>query len=138
MLVALLAGTVGFGLTRLLHPAAQLDAGNEIAWLTQEFKLTPAQAKHIAALHAAYQPICADHCAAITVAKRDFAAMTDDHDHAAMQRRVDALISDCHDATQAHLEAVAAAMSPEQGRRYLALIEPRLSAHQHDQPLGLR
>ena len=138
VLVALVAGAMGFGLTRLFAPTPRLAAGNELAWLTQEFQLTPAQAERIAALHAAYRPICADHCAAISEAKKDMANMAADHDHAAMQSRIDQLVTACHDATQNHLEAVAAAMSPEQGQRYLTLIEPRLSAHQHAQPFGLR
>lgn len=138
LLVALLAGAAGFGLTRLLQPAPRFDAGDELTWLTHEYELTAAQAQTIAALHAAYRPICAEHCAAIADAKDRIANLPADTDHVVVQAQVERLVVACHDATRAHLEAVAAAMSPEQGKRYLAQIGPRLSAHQHNQPFGLR
>ena len=57
---------------------------------------------------------------------------------ATAQAELQRLVATCHDSTQAHLQAVAAAMDPVQGARYLAMIGPRLSAHQHAEPFGLR
>ncbi len=138
LLVAAVAGAASFGLTRLLSPGPESTAGNELTWLTQEFQLTPQQAQRIQALHAAYRPICAQHCAAILDTKAELATAETPAAKGQIEQRLSALKATCHDSTQAHLEAVAAAMSPEQGQRYLAMISPRLSAHQHTEPLGLR
>lgn len=137
-LVTLIAGGAAFVLTRVLSPVTPPEAGEELTWLTREFALTPAQADRIAALHAAYEPICARHCAAIEEAREHLSHTHSPDQMATVEAELQQLVTTCHDATQAHLEAVAAAMSPAQGERYLAMIRPRLSAHQHAEPFGLR
>ena len=138
LLVAVAAGAAAFGLTRWFNPMPAPTPGTELAWLTQEFQLTPQQAQRIQELHAAYRPICAQHCAAILDTKAELATAATPTAKSEVEQRLSDLMATCHDSTRAHLEAVAAAMSPEQGQRYLAMIGPRLSAHQHAEPLGLR
>ncbi len=138
LLVALVAGAAGFGLTRLITPTPTPVVGEELAWLTREFELTADQAARIQSLHAAYRPVCAQHCAAIERTRTTLAHAASSEDRTAAEAQLERLVATCHDSTEAHLEAVAAVMSPDQGRRYLEMIRPRLSAHQHAQPFGLQ
>ena len=137
LLVAILAGGGAFLLTRQLTPSPS-QANDEIAWLTQEFALTSQQAAQVAALHAAYRPICDAHCTAILETRAELESTPAGPAHLKLQQRMDELTANCHQSTQEHLVAVAAVMEPSQGERYLALISPRLSVHQHAEPFGLK
>ncbi len=141
-LLALAVAALAFGLTHWLAPHPQTPA-DEITWLTSEFHLTTAQTAAIEKLHAAYDPVCMEHCRLIretrtrlislkTSTPRDAAA------YAAAEAEMTHLKGICHDATQKHLEAVAAQMSPAEGRRFLVLTLPKLSAQSHDAPLDPR
>lgn len=141
LVLAVVTALSAFGVTRWLRPTqAPVD---EMVWLRQEFKLTPDQSATIENLHRAYQPICADHCARIAdlQAKLDRlaqAGMTNSSEYTAVKTQWDALRNECASATTKHLQAVAAAMSPDQGARYLRLIGPRVALQEHKQPLGLQ
>ena len=130
------AGVSAFFVTRKLAPSPAPTG--ELTWLTSEFQLSPAQASRIQALHDAYTPVCAQHCASILDTKNRIENATSPDLKANAQTELQRLVATCHDSTQAHLHAVAAAMDPAQGARYLAMIGPRLSAHQHAEPFGLR
>ncbi len=138
LLVAVLAGGAAFWCTRQFATPASLPPGTELAWLTQEFDLSPAQADRIAALHEAYEPVCAAHCLAIEEANTALTQADSVAARAAAMAHLQTLQVACHDATRAHLQAVAAEMAPAQGKRYLALIGPRVEAHAHTEPFGLR
>lgn len=128
--VAVAAGS--YGLTRNLLPAGEED---QLAWLTREFQLTPAQTAAVEKLQAGYQPVCAGHCQLIMAARTRLAAAPGD---AAVQAEITRLEQVCSDATRRHLHAVAAQMAPEQSLRFLALVEPKLSRQTHQGPLGLK
>lgn len=138
VIIAVTAGLLAFVLTRQFAPAPTASPGDELAWVTREFELTPAQAARVQALHDAYRPVCARHCAAILAAQAELAAAGTPAERTAIAAHLRELTATCHNATLAHLEAVAAVMPPAQGQRYLALIQPRLSSHQHTAPFGLR
>ncbi len=135
MLIALVAivAAGSFALTRSLMPRAGEE--DQMAWLVREFKLTPTQAAAVAKLQADYQPVCAGHCQLIMAASERLAGAPNDP---AVQAEVAQLVQKCRDATQHHLRDVAARMAPEQGRRFLALVEPNLSRHAHQGPFGLK
>ena len=137
LLVVVIAGSAAFGLTRYFS-APPPTSINEVEWLTNEFNLNAEQSQQIAALHTAYQPICADHCAAILTAQDRIDAAVNDTDLETAEAALRMLEQTCHESTQAHLQAVAAVMDPAQGKRYLALISPRLSNHEHAEPFGLK
>jgi len=136
-MVVLIAGGAAFALTRHFSTPVPTII-NEVEWLTQEFQLDNAQSLKIAALHTAYQPICADHCAAIISAKDRIDAAKNETALAAAEVALRQLKQTCHDSTRAHLQAVAGVMDPVQGQRYLDLISPRLSDHAHAEPFGLK
>ncbi|WP_043582152.1 periplasmic heavy metal sensor [Geminisphaera colitermitum] len=141
-LAALAACALAFGLTHWLGCVPHATAGNDtLAWLQKEFALTPAQTDAIQKLHAAYEPICEEHCRRIQETRTRLAAASaapDASAHAAAQSDLDHLTRLCRDTTLAHLRQVASQMTPEQGRRFLALTEPKLETAPHDQPMGLK
>lgn len=138
--VSLVAGFAAFAITRRCVDHAFPD---EMTWLREEFALTPVQAAAIEQLNTAYEPVCADHCQRISVARRhlrdlEAAANTSAAELAAAQAAWQALCDECTTATRAHLEAVAAQMSPTQGSRYLKLVGPKLTRREPGKPFGLR
>ncbi|QYM78236.1 hypothetical protein K0B96_13115 [Horticoccus luteus] len=105
-------------------PAALRDALTErdaLAWLRADFKLTDEQFAAIKRLHEAYGKECAEHCAAI-LAARERQAPADE-----MER----LESRCEQSMTEHFQHVAALMAPAEGRRYLAIVLPRVASYDH-------
>ncbi|MDR1280537.1 MAG: hypothetical protein LBK99_06910 [Opitutaceae bacterium] len=135
---ALAAGLLAFGLTAwLARPSVSAPAG-ELAWLRAEFLLTPAQAAAVEKLHAAYEPVCEEHCARVRQARADLDGTVTPEARAAATAELARLERLCKDTTRAHLREVAACMDPAQARRFLALTEPRLDATAHAGPVGIR
>ena len=103
----------------------------ELGWLKREFALDSAQYEKVLALHHAYRPVCADHCNRyIAVRKRldellkNQSSWTPEASAAiAEQARIQ---GECHASMLKYAYDVAACMSPEQGRRYLAMIKLQL------------
>ena len=132
----LAAGFLAFGLTRwLARPAPVATTDNELAWMQSEFHLTPAQVATIEKLHDDYDPICMEHCAAIVRARKQLATASDPDAARAELARLETV---CRDATQAHLQRVAAVMAPAEGARFLALTTPKVATQSHAAPLDLR
>jgi hypothetical protein len=108
-----------------------------MAWLRADFHLTDAQLAAIRGLHAAYAPSCAEHCRLIREATqaRDTlhaaAGAGDDPAHAAAEQKIRELHATCEAALATQVRAVAALMSPDDGRRYLALVLPKIAAFDH-------
>lgn len=140
-LAALAALTVGAGLVcyrascePALHAAAV--AGDTMSWLRSDFHLTAAQAAEIEKLQAAYAPSCDEHCRLIRAATqaRDALAAARHVDAAAVaqaRQRLQDLRTACESALTRHVRQVAAVMGPEDGRRYLALVLPKIAAFDH-------
>ncbi|HEY0943816.1 MAG TPA: periplasmic heavy metal sensor [Opitutaceae bacterium] len=142
VLVALVVGFGAYGLTRWLAAPTASDT-DEMTWLRREFHLTPAQAEKIEQLHAAYEPVCMEHCMQILTARKQLTALAgsgreDSAEYRQAQADMERLKRVCTEATRQHLETVAAAMSPDEGRRYIELVGPKLSQHEHAQPFGLK
>lgn len=115
---------MSFGVTRWL--GREQPPADSLEWMTREFALTAEQRAAIARLQADYSVVCEAHCAAIMAAR-------DAGDPAELGR----LEAVCTVSTREHLHRVAACMDPEAGRRFLALVEPKLAGHRHEAPLGL-
>lgn len=132
---AVAAGT--FALTRWWLRPAPID--DEVTALARDFHLDASQAAAIRRLREAFEPVCADHCAAIRAAHRELVSLSaDDPARASATAHLAKLEAICRDATTAHLHAVAAAMPPEEGARFLSLALPRVAGRQtHDGPAPL-
>ncbi len=134
LVVAVAAGS--YTLTRGLMPRGEED---QMTWLRREFKLTAAQAAAVEKLQADYQPVCAGHCRLIMAARERLAALASEASaKEAAQADLIRLEQTCNDATLAHLRMIAAQMDPDQGHRFLTLVEPKVSRHAHQGPLGLK
>lgn len=132
--VVALVGAGSYALTRLFWPAPPADE-DQVTWIAREFSLTTEQKVAVEKLHHNYLPICSDHCALIVDARERLAAKPGD---AALQAEVIRLERQCQQSTLAHVRQVAACMAPDQARRFLALVEPRILHHDHHAAFGLK
>lgn len=105
---------------------------SKLEWLRREFDLTDAQFARITAMHDEYGPVCGEMCRriveanskleALIVASRELTPELDVALRDAAQVR-----QDCNAAMLRHVYMVAAEMSPEQGKRYLAMMTARMT-----------
>jgi hypothetical protein len=130
ILVTLIAGIIAFALTKWVRHACCPD---ESAWLRQEFALSDAQLAAIKKIRADYAATCALHCEKIAAAKDKLASLKksngpDSTAANAARAELASISHECAEATRQHLAAIAAHMHPEQGRRYLELVGPKITA----------
>lgn len=126
LVIALAACALSFGAFYAMNrePAglrAAARAGDALEWLRADFKLTDAQYAAIKQLHDEYGTVCARHCDAIMTARK----------RGAPPAQIAALENECVQSMTDHFQRVAALMAPEQGRRYLAIVLPRVHDYDH-------
>ena len=123
--IAVAAGAVAFAAFFTLNDDPALRraarAGDAMAWLRVEFRLSDAQAVAVKKLHDDFSVECGEHCAAILDARERKAPAAE----IARLERV------CVDAMTQHFKNVAALMPAEQGHRYLGIVQPRVADHDH-------
>jgi hypothetical protein len=133
------AAAIGF-MCYHLNSAPELHAavrkGDAMAWLRTDFNLDERQFAEIKRLHAAYAPSCEEHCRMIqeAVKARDVVRKAQEVDPAAAaeaERAVQQLRATCESAITVHVQQVAAVMSPADGKRYLALVLPKIADFDH-------
>jgi len=124
----LLAGVLAFATAfwmKTREPRALLrEPYSELAWLGQEFGLTPAQLSQIEALHLAYQPTCADLCRRIDAANRRLqtailSTNTVTDEIRGLLAETGRVRDDCRLAMLGHLYAVTRELPPTAAARYL-------------------
>lgn len=129
------AGFVAFRTTSDADVARALAKQDAMAWLRADFNLTDAQFAAIKKLHDSYSLVCEDHCREIQVATRNRNTLKVANSNAAAlaaaDRRVEELRLVCESAIATHVRQCAAEMSPEAGRRYLALVLPKIKDFDH-------
>jgi hypothetical protein len=111
----------------------------ELGWLKHEFALTPAQYEKILALHRAYSPVCAGHCARYREVHQRLDTLLKNQttwtpEAGAALDELARIQSECHVSMLKYAYGVAACMSPEEGRRYLDMIKLQLV---HGDPAGM-
>lgn len=112
------------------RPLRQLVAQphSELAWLAREFQLSADQAQRIERLEADYEPRCMETCRKIAEnnAKLD-KLITASHERTpemeTLLRESAEIQVECRREMLSHIYSVAGVMSPEQSRRYLALMK---------------
>lgn len=141
-LLVLLVLTVAVGLAsyffyyrHVMASVASVPEGTdaELVWLKREFALTPPQYAKILALHRAYQPECAGHCARYLAARQHLASLLKQQtawssEEGAALDQIARVRSDCHQSMLRYAYSVAACMSPDEGRRYLNMISGQMLA----------
>jgi uncharacterized membrane protein len=124
----------------VLHAA--VAKGDAMEWLRTDFHLTDAQFSAVRQLHASYADTCEEHCRMIQEATRARnaleAAQGDKAAIAEANRQIQRMRLMCEGAIEAHVRQVAALMSPEDGRRYLALVLPKIADFDHTAAPDLR
>jgi cyclopropane fatty-acyl-phospholipid synthase-like methyltransferase len=130
VVVTILAGTVAFAVTQWFRHASCPD---EKTWLRTEFALSDAQIAAIQKIRKDYEPTCASHCGKISAAKQKLAAAEktggpSSADYLNARAEFDALSRACAESTRRHLEAIAAQMPAEEGRRYLEMVGPKITS----------
>ena len=140
-LLVLVLAAVGTGIVcyrlscdPVLHAAA--TKGDAMQWLRSDFHLTDEQFKAIRELHDSYAGTCMEHCRLIQEATklrdaRKAAAVADPAGVVVAERQVQELRAICENAISAHVRKVATLMSPEDGRRYLAMVLPKITDFDH-------
>jgi len=142
VLVAALTGVVCFRMNSnpQLHAAAA--KGDALQWLRTDFHLTDAQFAAIRQLHESYAGTCEEHCRMIQEATRArdalAAARGDAAALSAANRELAELRQNCETAIARHVRQVAALMAADDGRRYLALVLPKIAAFDHRAAPDLR
>ena len=141
LLAVLLAGAAIAGTSYLLARRICLrqlaPAGNDLAWLRDEFHLSDTEMQRIRPLHEGYLPKCRENCARIAAKKQELQAALDKAQGMTSEAQqklaeVAALRAKCQSNMLAHFYEVSRAMPPEQGRRYLAEMQ-RLTLGFHEQ-----
>lgn len=135
-LAALAAGFLCYQMSSAPALHAAVKNGDAMEWLRTDFHLTDGQFAEIKKLHDDYAPSCEEHCRLIQEATmaRDAIAATRGSDPAAVataERTLQELRLTCETAIAAHVRKVAAAMSPADGQRYLALVLPKIADFDH-------
>jgi len=105
-------------------------------WLRREFRLGDAELQRIRQLHEGYLPKCRERCERIAAKQKELRTALDAGNGLTPEAeiklsQVAALRSECQAHMVRHLCEVSRAMSPEQGRRYLAEMQ-RLTLGFHD------
>ena len=113
-------------------------SGDDLEWLRTEFHLSDADLARVRQLHEGYLPKCGALCEQIAARKLEleaaFAASTNAVTPNVEQklREIASLRAQCQAQMLQHFHEVSLAMSPEQGRRYLAEMQ-RLTLGFHEQ-----
>jgi hypothetical protein len=141
LLAVLLAGAAIAGTSYLLARRICLrqlaPAGNDLAWLRDEFHLSDTEMQRIRPLHEGYLPKCRENCARIAAKKQELQTALDKAQGMTSEAQqklaeVAALRTQCQSNMLAHFFEVSRAMPAEQGRRYLAEMQ-RLTLGFHEQ-----
>ena len=126
MVTGLLLAIVAYGGLFIARTAGgHSEAPSELLWLRQEFGLSDQEFARIRDLHEGYLPECARMCAQIDDANKELESLVLDSDKVTPQitdklAEISRIRQECQTQMLRHFYAVSQAMSPEQGRRYMA------------------
>jgi hypothetical protein len=139
---ALLTGAAIYRFSCDATTSAAVRDGDAMKWLRSEFQLTDEQYAAIVYRHEVHGRACAQHCADIMDARLKLAAararQADGAEAAAATAELRRVESLCKTSVEDHVRQVAALMAPEQGRRYLSLVLPRLAKYDASSPPNVR
>jgi hypothetical protein len=145
-LIAAAAGATWLVSYRMsIEPAVReaVQKRDALEWLRNDFDLNDAQFAAVKRLHDSYAIVCEEHCRAIQGAAQHRNALKAQASPelaalAAAETKLAELRTVCETAIATHVREVAAQMSEPQGRRYLALVLPRIKDFDHQGPADVR
>ena len=111
----------------------------ELAWLKEEFRLSDAEFKRVAELHAAYLPQCREMCREIDAHSAKLEALLSGATNmtpeiTAALAESSRLRSECQTMMLRHFFQVSQTMPSEQGRRYLSWVKEKAFLPNYDMP----
>src|SRR5258706_76082 len=111
----------------------------ELAWLKEEFKLSDAEFKRVAGLHAAYLPQCREMCREIDARNAKLQALLSGATNVTPEitealTESSRLRSECQTMMLRHFFQVSQTMPLEQGRRYLSWVKEKAFLPNYDMP----
>lgn len=137
-LVAMAAGCLAYVCFHRPLPDSAAQAHDSLAWVREEFKLSPEKMAQVEAMHESYELICADHCIAVADSRKELKRLRDHNareaEIAAAVAKVATVDAQCVASTQKHIHEIAAVIGGEDGRRYLAIVMPRVASFDHSAP----
>jgi len=118
------------------HRQLGTTAGEELAWLQREFKLSEDEFETVKRLHEAYKPVCAEMCRRIDAKSEALADLLGRSDRVTPEvdrtvGEVATLTKECRVKMLEHFFEVSRAMPPEQGRRYLLWMQQQTLTPAH-------
>jgi hypothetical protein len=119
---------VGWFVVRDFELSASTCNHDVQAWMRHEFALDDAAMARIASLQERFEKECAEHCRLVSEAKSAMDAKPGPDSRA----RLAGAREKCRLARVDHVRAIAACMSPESAKAYLALILPRIDSADHE------
>ena len=136
LLIAAATGIVTYRAGSELDVQDALEKRDALTWLRADFQLNDEQFAKVRALHESYSTVCEQHCRAIqeaATARNAIKASASPNSEvlAAAEKRLEELRQTCENAIAGHVNEVASVMSPEAGRRYLALVLPKIADFDH-------
>lgn len=136
-LLLILLFAVGVGIAtyflsfgQMMKPVRQISQSSQpdLAWLTNEFHLTPDQTRRIGQLQSAYEPRCAVMCQQISENRGQVDQLISRNRQTSVE--LDSLLQtssrlqmQCRQSMLAHIYEVAAVMPPDQASRYVGLMK---------------
>lgn len=136
--LAIAAGLIGFKLgAPPANPACTACPSDPVAWLAREFSPPEEVLAKIRSLHESHSRRCAEHCAAISLARTALVNAQSEAEREAARRQLQQADGICRDSIHQHVTRIADLLGPEQGPRYLALVLPRLAEFDHSGPPGI-
>lgn len=140
-IIAMAAGCLAYVCFHRPLPDSVAHAHDSLAWVREEFKLSPEKMAQVEAMHESYELVCADHCQAIADSRKELQRVRDSHaseaEIAAAMTRVTSVDAQCIASTQKHIREIAAVIGGEDGRRYLSIVLPRVASFDHSAPATL-
>jgi hypothetical protein len=139
--VALTAGCLAYVCFHRPFPDSAAQSHDSLAWVREEFKLSPEKMAQVEALHESYEIVCADHCTAIAESRKELQRLRTIHaseaEIAAAMTNAASVDAQCIASTQKHIREIAAIIGGDGGRRYLSIVLPRLAYFDHSAPATL-
>ena len=137
LLVALFAGALAFFIcyrvTLVPECCQNQPSAKKLGWLRHEYHLTNTQFERIAQLDADHIPRCAEMCQRVRDQRARLSSLIQAGNQTSPEvaealKATAALELECRQATLTHIYAVAAVMSPEEGRRYITAMSASIIA----------
>ena len=136
--LALAAGCLAYVCLERASPKTAGADHDALGWVRHEFNLSGETLARVEALHQAYESVCLAHCHAIVESRDELRRLNTTNatpaEIATATTKARAVDEQCIASTEEHIRRIAAVIGGEEGRRYLAIVLPRVTTFDHTAP----